>query len=112
MTFTGADPATARRRLRDLLTSVRTGQMSVEAFCSQFETTYNLELDKSELTEAEATAFSNVFEQVIWYSPFAEERARIPNYKSEREILAAVQDAEHVLTEATGGILSDSGDDS
>jgi len=100
MTFAGADPSTARQRLHGLLSSVRSGQLSIEAFCSQFEATYNFELDKEELTPAEAVAFSKLFEQVVWYSPFPEERAKIPNYKSEGEILTAVIEAERILAQS------------
>jgi hypothetical protein len=97
VTFAGADPSTARQRLHGLLHNVRTGRLSIEAFCSQFETTYNLELDKGELTPVEAVAFSKLFEQVVWYSPFSEERAKVPNYIGEDEVLAAVAEAERVL---------------
>lgn len=93
----GADPSTARKRLHDLLRDVSSGRLSIEAFCSQFETTYNLEIDKRQLTAEEAEAFSMLFEQVVWYSPFPEERAKVPNYKDEKEILDAVSDAERIL---------------
>lgn len=93
----GADPATARQRLLDLLRDVSSGRLGVEAFCSQFETAYNLELDKRQLTIEEAEAFSMLFEQVVWYSPFPEERTKVPNYKGEKEILDAVHDAERIL---------------
>jgi hypothetical protein len=86
MTFAGADPATARQRLHGLLDLLRSGRLSVDAFCSQFETTYNLEFDKRELTLAEATAFAMLFEKVIWYSPFPEERKAIPHDLGEAEI--------------------------
>lgn len=97
MTRAGTDSDIARKRLYDLLKWVSSGKLSVEAFCAQFETTYNLELDRSRLALNEEEAFSMLFEQVIWYSPFPEERAKISNYKGEKEILAAVTNAEHIL---------------
>jgi hypothetical protein len=50
-----------------------------------------MELDKRTLTSLEADAFAALFEQVIWYSPLAEERQQIPNYRSEEEIARAVE---------------------
>jgi hypothetical protein len=100
MTLAGAEPATARQRLYGLLDLLRSSRLSVEAFCSQFETTYNLELDKRELAPVEKTAFAMLFEKVIWYSPLPEERQSIPNYLGEAEILAAVADAERILSAA------------
>lgn len=92
-----AESAILRQRLRDLLRNVSGGKISIEAFCYQFETTYNLELDKQQLTEEETEAFSALFDKIVWYSPFPEERAQVPNYKDENEILDAVRDAERIL---------------
>ena len=87
----------ARLRLRRLLAEFRAGTLGTEAFCAQFEHTYNLELDKSTLAPAEAAAFGSLFEHVIWYSPFSEERARIPNYRSEADIAQAAELAARCL---------------
>jgi hypothetical protein len=87
----------ARLRLRRLLAEFRAGVLDTERFCAQFEHTYNLELDKSTLTPDEAVAFGALFEQVVWYSPFREERARIPNYRSEADIARAADAAAHCL---------------
>jgi hypothetical protein len=38
-----------------------------------------MELDKRTLTPVEMDAFSALFEVVIWYSPFPEERKQIPH---------------------------------
>ena len=84
---------TARLRLRRLIAEFRKGEVDTKTFCAQFEHTYNMELDKRTLSPDEATAFGELFEQVIWYSPFPEERAKIPNYRGESEIRKAADRA-------------------
>jgi hypothetical protein len=80
-----------RERLHRLIAEVRAGSLDTEAFCSRFETTYNLELDKTTLSNAEGEAFAALFDQVVWYSPFPDERTQIPNYRSEQDIARAVE---------------------
>ncbi|HEX4341010.1 MAG TPA: hypothetical protein VH062_34110 [Polyangiaceae bacterium] len=83
----------AQVRLRRLLQEFQNGTMDVEPFCTQFEHTYNLELDKRTLSPAEAQAFGELFEEVIWYSPSPEERAKIQNYRGDAEIREAADRA-------------------
>jgi hypothetical protein len=92
-----ANQASARRRLYDLLRLLEADSVTVDHFCTAFETIYNLELDKSELSTSEAAAFSDLFDRVVWYSPFPEERMRIPHYVGEKEILEAVRKASIAL---------------
>lgn len=94
---TRSDP---RQRLIDLVKCLRAGSISVETFCKDFETTYNLSVDKSSLNRVESAAFAALFEVVIWYSPFPEERKRIPNYVGEEEVLEAASDADRLLSTA------------
>ena len=82
-----------RERLHQFIAELRAGLLDTRSFCSRFETTYNLELDKQTLTPVEAEAFAELFEQVVWYSPFPDERAQIPNYRSEADIALAVEHA-------------------
>ncbi len=86
-----------RERLYWLIESFESGALDVAVFCREFEHTYNLELDKTTLSPIEASAFSDLFEKVIWYSPCPEERTRIPNYLSEEQIRAAVDEASRLL---------------
>jgi len=90
----------ARLRLRRLLAEFRAGKLDTEAFCAQFEHTYNLELDKSTLTPAEAAAYGPLFQQVVWFSPFRDERARISNYLGEADIARAAEAAAQCLEAA------------
>jgi hypothetical protein len=91
--------AAPRLRLHQLIAEFRTGALEAGSFCSQFEHTYNMELDKKTLTSAEAEAFAALFEQVVWYSPFPEERRQIPNYRSEEDIARSVEQAAQRLAE-------------
>ena len=97
MTLQRQNPNDARMRLYALIELLKKGEMKIGDFCEQFETTYNLEVDKSELDPTESTAFSKLFDKVVWYSPFPDERAEIPSYLGEAEILQAVSDAEKAL---------------
>jgi hypothetical protein len=69
------------------------GRIDILSFCQAFETIYNLETEKSELTPAERMAFEEIFKQVIWYSPYADEREKIPNYVGEESVLTVVKNA-------------------
>lgn len=89
-----------RTRLYALIERLCEGAASVEEFCSQFERTYNFEIDKAQLSDAESSAFSALFDKIVWYSPFPEERKKIPNYLGEKDILAAVNGAKRVLADS------------
>jgi hypothetical protein len=86
-------------RLRRLISEFKAGALETRLFCAQFERTYNLELDKSTLSSAEAAAFGPLFEEVIWFSPFPEERAQYPGYRSEADIARAAEIAAQRLGE-------------
>jgi 16S rRNA G527 N7-methylase RsmG len=86
-----------RDRLLGLITKFREMTLDAETFCSQFEHAYNMELDKKTLSLVESRAFAELFEQVIWFSPFTEERAKVPNYRGEAEIRAAAERAAQQL---------------
>lgn len=88
----------AKSKLYSLLADFREGQLATVDFCDQFEKTYNFDLDKKILTPAEAEFFSALFEKVIWYAPYPEERAEIPNYIGEDEIRRAVDRLPDKLT--------------
>ena len=62
-------------------------------FCTQFEHTYNFDVKMATLSPSERLAFGGIFEQVIWYSPYPDEQAKIPHYRSEDQIREAVRNA-------------------
>jgi hypothetical protein len=77
--------------LKQLLGDYIAGDLETELFCSRFEHIYNMELDRDSLTPNEAAAFGPLFEEVVWYSPFPEERSSIPNYRSAEDIRKAAE---------------------
>jgi hypothetical protein len=80
-------------RLRRLLSDVVGQRIDVATFCDGFEHEYNTPGHKSQLDDQEDRIFRAVFKEIVWYSPFAEERAKIPNYIDEEMALAAARTA-------------------
>lgn len=68
-------------------------EIDTAQFCEAFEHGYNFEVDKTDLNRIEADAFAELFDEVVFYSPFPDERATIPNYRSELEIKQAAERA-------------------
>jgi hypothetical protein len=66
-------------------------------FCKEFERTFNLEVDKTTLSDAEREAFSALFDKVVWYSPYSGDRKVIPSYQSGAQIREAVRETRRVL---------------
>ena len=88
---------TPRAYLYHVLAEFREGRLDVQQFCSDVEHVHNFELNRSELTQKEALAFQELFEKVVWYSPYEEERRRIPNYLGEADIREAADRAAALL---------------
>lgn len=93
-----SDQESARELIFRLL-SLRIGdEISHEEFRSRFEQLFNLELEKDEVSSAEHDALAELFDCVVWYSPFVEERQSIPNYVGEDQVDAAVTRARAKLS--------------
>jgi hypothetical protein len=78
-------------KLRTLLRRYISGELDTSQFCDAFERAYNFEVAKADLNRIEGEAFAELFDKVVFYSPYPDERARIPNYRSEREIMEAAK---------------------
>lgn len=78
------------QRLHELIESTKSGATAIGEFCKAFERIYNLELVKSSVPKDELRALGALFDKVVWYSPFPQERARIPQYLGEAEIRQAL----------------------
>ena len=83
----------SRDRIYWLIDEYKSGNIDTQTFCTEFERLYNFELKKDLLLKVERQAFSRLFDRVVYYSPFPDERARIANYLGEDDIRAAVDDA-------------------
>ena len=74
------------------------GEYQVKEFCSNFERIYNLELDKKVLTDNEKQTFEELFNTVVYYSQFPEDRKNYSGYKDEQDIQKAVEKAAKELS--------------
>ncbi len=72
--------------LRAILRSFLEGELSEREFCEQYERCYNLEADRSTVGPTESGLFEELFNEVVYYSPFAEDRRNYPGYRDERAI--------------------------
>ena len=78
------------------------GLVTTDHFCSRFETAFNFEIDKAVLVEEELTALTRLFNDVVYYSPFPEERTSYPGYRDEAAIRVAVEAAYQVASRTAG----------
>lgn len=67
-----------REQLYYLIKHVKIGEYDINIFCDLFTDIYNLETDKSQLTEAENVVFEELEKYTCRFSPF-EEDLKIPN---------------------------------
>ena len=89
---------TGSQSLRKLLDDFLAGKLRTETFCRDVEIAYNDAIDDSALTPAEQPIFEKLFDEVVWFSPFPDERAAIPNYRSEEQIWQAAVEASAKLS--------------
>ena len=85
--------------ISSLLREVSSGKISVQYFCSHYERLFNFKLDKKLLSEYEQKIYNDLFDKVVWYSPFIEERSKIPNYLDESKIIDSVNQLLNLLKE-------------
>jgi hypothetical protein len=93
------EPGARGDELHALVQQVLSAACDVGDFCAAFERVYNLETDKTMLSERERSAFKAPFERIVWYSPFPDERRAIPNNIGEDEVLAGARAAAHLVAE-------------
>jgi hypothetical protein len=82
---------TASQLLGKLLDDFLAGKLKVETFCRDVELAYNDAIDDSALTSAEQPIFEELFDQVVWFSPYPRETWEYPGYKTETEIKDAAR---------------------
>ncbi len=66
-------------------------------FCAAVESFYNFRLKQTDFSPEELAVIEALFSEVVWYSPYPEERKEVPHYKGEDEIEAAVSKARQAL---------------
>ena len=85
--------------ISSLLRDVSSEKISVQYFCSHYERLFNFKLNKKLLSEYEKKIYNDLFDKVVWYSPFIEERRKIPNYLDESTIIDSVNKLLNLLNE-------------
>lgn len=60
-------------------------------FCMEFEHYYNFDLSIDDYRPEEIKILENLFDVVVMYSPFEEERVRIPIYVGEKAVDRALK---------------------
>ena len=70
---------TGKEQLYYLIKHFQTGEYDTNTFCDLFTTIYNVELDKSELSETELKAFGTLEKYTCRFSPFEEDFKLCPN---------------------------------
>lgn len=82
-----------REYLYYLIDRLVNGKIDADTFCSEYERTYNLELEEDSINEKEKRVFSRLFEDVAHYSPVPEDRAKWPAFRDETAILESARQA-------------------
>jgi hypothetical protein len=80
----------ARETAVDLMDRLLSGELTVGDFCAQYEQHFNFDWPNRGL-EAQAELFGKLFEVVVWYSPYPDERRVTPNYTGEADVIGVVQ---------------------
>lgn len=74
-----------------LIEAVQQGSMTVGDFSSSVEREWNFGDERATLSETRKSAVQHLFDVAVYYSPYPDERARIPNYRNEQDVLLAAQ---------------------
>lgn len=85
-----------------LIDAAQDGSIAVGDFASAIEHEWNFGEERGTLSERDRTAVKELFDVAAYYSPHAEERARIANYRDEQDVLRAAQACRKILTADVG----------
>ena len=88
----------AREKLVRLLHGKLGDSDSFDNFRIALEELYNFRLDRRSLPPEEQGALEELFDTVAYYSPLIYERTKIPIYRSEDDVVAAVAKARRVFS--------------
>ena len=68
-----------KEQLYYLIKHFQTGEYDINTFCDLFTTIYDIELDKSDLSETELKVFGTLEKYTCRFSPFEEDFKQCPN---------------------------------
>ena len=92
------------------LLSLKVGtEISFKDFRIAIERLYNFQLEWADFSKEELDAVEKLFDEIVWYSPYPEERDAIPAYKDEDDIRRALRRARQLFSikakgEGIGGV--------
>lgn len=87
----------ARAKLETIVLQFLNEELDVVEFCDAFERSYNFEVEKSDLREDERRIFQALFDEVVLYSPFDDDRKRYAGYRDDAQIRRAAIRARSML---------------
>lgn len=85
-----------------LIDALERGEMSAKDFSSIVEREWNFGDERATLSENERAAVRSLFDVVVYYSEFREERERIPIYRDEEDVLTAARACRQILMSENG----------
>ena len=80
-----------------LIDAAQDGSIPVGDFASAIEHEWNFGEERGTLSERDRTAVKELFDVAVYYSPYAEELARIANYRDEQDVLRAAKACRKIL---------------
>ena len=95
--------------LQQLIQGYLTGERTTEDFAARFETAFNLELDQETISQEEQAILQELFDEVVWYSPFPDERDQYPGYRDEAAIRSTAVKAAEALARCSQQVTGRSG---
>lgn len=75
-------------QLHELVKLAKSEMITIEYFCTHYESIFNFSLVKSQVENKELERLSRLFDRVVWFSPFPEEVKQYPSYVGEPNIKA------------------------
>ena len=85
-----------------MIDALERGDVSARAFSSAVEHEWNFGDERATLSVKERAAVQRLFDVVVYYSEFREERERIPIYRNEEDVLMAARACRQILLSGTG----------
>jgi hypothetical protein len=89
-------------RLRETVLNVLDGSLTTQELCVRYETEYNTPDQVEWASIDEGLIFQELFDAVVWYSPYPEDRARYKGYVDDVQIKKAAQQVAARLGLRTG----------
>ena len=80
-----------QKSLLMLVDSFLEGKMKCQKFCDRFEHQWNFEIGGEDMNEQVLDLFNQLFDVVVWYSPFPKDRQDYPGYLDQDQVKEKVR---------------------